>query len=115
MISVDNIGHALIVKLEVPDLHVLNVREFRAEMETIISDGVKHLVVDLSNVKFLDSCGLGSLINVYRKCLVNSTSLCFINVSKAVIAVFELTKLHKIFDIYKTSADLMLSIPNIDN
>lgn len=61
---------------------------------------VKHVVVNLSGVTFIDSSGLSSLVRGMKHCRQNDGDLVICNAQQAVSIIFELTRLDKAFAIY---------------
>jgi anti-sigma B factor antagonist len=59
-------------------------------------------VFDLSRLRFTDSSGLGALISCLRKVNANGGDLKLCAMSDQVRALFELVRMHKVFDIYAT-------------
>ncbi|MBZ4218564.1 MAG: STAS domain-containing protein [Chlorobium sp.] len=58
------------------------------------------LIIDLEQVDFLDSSGLGVLVGIARKKKVCGALLKLSNLNDRVKKVFELTKAYTLFDIY---------------
>jgi anti-sigma B factor antagonist len=58
--------------------------------------------VDLSHLRFVDSSGLGAMLSCLRQLNATGGDLKLCGMSKAVRAVFELVRMHRIFDIYDT-------------
>ncbi|MCY6370824.1 STAS domain-containing protein [Clostridium ganghwense] len=75
------------------------VTEFREKVNTLISNGEKHFVLNFSNCTFIDSTGLGVLVGIYKKCMELNGSLKLHSLNQQVMKVFKLTRLDKIFDI----------------
>ena len=63
--------------------------------------GIK-LVLDFSNVKFLSSAVLGLLIRVSKKIYESNGQLKLCNINEKIFQVFKITRLDRIFDIFKT-------------
>jgi len=61
---------------------------------------VKHLVVNLSGVTFVDSSGLSALVRGMKHCRQNDGDLVICNAQQAVSIIFELTRLDKAFTMY---------------
>lgn len=51
------------------ELDVSTVAETRSLVHSTISDGWRHLVIDLTECTFMDSAGLGVIIGARRRCL----------------------------------------------
>ena len=60
------------------------------------------MVFDLSKLRFVDSSGLGAFLSCLRKLNAKGGDLKLCGMSKQVRAVFELVRMHRIFDIYGT-------------
>ncbi len=58
------------------------------------------LVIDLGQVDFLDSSGLGVLVGIARKKKMSGALLKLANLNERVKKVFELTNAYTLFDIY---------------
>jgi len=98
----------LVVELREDNLDASNVREFKEAIQALIH-GRTRVVLDMSGVKFVDSSGLGALISCLR--LLNSQKgdfkLC--SMSKTVRALFELMRMHRVFNIFDTREEAVRS------
>jgi len=77
--------------------------ELRQRFTDLIVEGRVHLVVDLTEVDFIDSTGLGVLIGARRRVHVLRGSLSIVGAGEEVMRVFEITGLHRVFDISRAS------------
>jgi anti-sigma B factor antagonist len=64
--------------------------------------GDVHLVVDLLDVDFIESTGLGALIGGRRRAVALNGSLTLVCTEDQVLKVFRITGLDKVFAIYDT-------------
>jgi len=62
-------------------------------------------VLDLSRLRFVDSSGLGALLSCLRQLTGRGGDLRLSGMSKPVRALFELVRMHRIFDIYPTKEE----------
>jgi len=62
--------------------------------------GVRNVIVDLTNVDFLDSSGLGSLIALLKRISDRGGDMKIVGLQKKVRMIFEITRAYKIFDIF---------------
>lgn len=67
--------------------------------------GDVHLVIDLLDVEFIESTGLGALIGGRRRALALDGSLSLVCTDEQILKVFRITGLDKVFDIHGTVAD----------
>ncbi len=83
----------------------------KKEIEETIQQGVNQLIIDLSEVDFIDSSALGILIIILKKMQERSGSLCLVTNNK-VQSVIELTRLHTLFTITPTLEQALDIIKN---
>ena len=76
--------------------------QFRDRVKNLIADGRTRLVVDLSQVRFIDSFGLGALVSALRVVRAAGGDLKLAAVPSSVGAVLRLTRLHTVFDCHPT-------------
>ena len=97
---------ALVVRLE-GDVDL----EHAPSIRTLLLDCVKrghNLFVDLSNVDYIDSSGIASLIEALQGCTKAGTAFGLVSVSSQAMRVLELARLDKVFAIH-TDRDAALA------
>lgn len=82
-------------------LDVSTVRDFKREMAPILK-GSSRVVLDLGQVTFVDSSGLGAILSCLRELNAADGDLKLCGVSAPVRALFEMVRLHRIMDILPT-------------
>lgn len=65
---------------------------------------LRNVVVDLSEVDFLDSAGLGVLVALLKRVLERGGDMKIAGLQKRVRMVFEITRAFKVFDIFDSAA-----------
>ena len=63
------------------------------------------MIFDLAELRFVDSSGLGAILSSLRQLNANGGDLKLCGMSKPVRALFELVRMHKIFEIHETRDD----------
>lgn len=86
-----------------------NSEELKAELRRLFESGTKDLVIDLKEVLFIDSSGLGVMVSGYKNASILHGSLKLSNLQSQVKSMFELTRLHRVFDIFPTVDDALQS------
>ncbi|MEH2114373.1 STAS domain-containing protein [Nostoc sp.] len=76
--------------------------ELRREVSNILENGADVLLLDMKEVKFIDSSGLGALVSAMQMVRAANGKLFVCSISDQVRMLFELTKMDRIF---KTFAD----------
>jgi anti-sigma B factor antagonist len=76
--------------------------EFRAALLQLIDDGQHRVVVDLGDVDFIDSSGLGALVSALKtlKMLKRDGDIRLANVRPPVVSLLEIIRLHRVFSSY---------------
>ena len=103
-IAVDKMGDVAVAELLVEELDASNAGAFKSDIASVLEANTK-LVFDLSRLRFVDSSGLGAFISCLRKLNAKGGDVKLCGMSKQVRAVFELVRMHRIFDIYGTTAE----------
>ena len=85
-------------------LTAATVDAFREQLSRwqAIEPGVKNYVIDLKQVDFMDSAGLGTLIAVLKRITENGGDMKIACLQKKPRMVFEITRAYKVFEIYNT-------------
>jgi anti-sigma B factor antagonist len=102
--ALQQIDDVAVATVPVEDLDAGNVTEFKRDMAPVLDSHLK-LVLDLSRLRFVDSSGLGAFISCLRKLNARGGDLKLCGMSKQVRGVFELVRMHRIFDICATSEE----------
>ena len=100
-IAVDQIENIAVAVVPVDELDASNAGEFKRDIGPVLQANTK-LVLDLSRLRFVDSSGLGAILSCLRQLSAKSGDLKLCGMSKQVRALFELVRMHRIFDIYGT-------------
>jgi len=95
----------IIVQEERVDAH--NSNDLKDELKKLFEAGRKNILIDLRDVRFIDSSGLGALVSGFKNAISNQGTLKLSMMQPQVKSMFELTRLHRVFDIYPTTEDAM--------
>jgi anti-sigma B factor antagonist len=98
---VEKIDDVTVVTLPGEQLDARNAREFKGDTAPLLQSQAK-VIFDLSQLRFVDSCGLGLILSCLRQLNTTGGDLKLCGMSKRVWALFELVRMHRIFDIYAT-------------
>ena len=95
-----------VVTVEEARLDASQVAAFREYMTQTIAGGGRELLLDLSQVNFMDSSGLGAIVGVYKE-ISGSGSLQLAAPQPSVNDLLNLTCMDKIFVIHNSVADAL--------
>ena len=85
----------------VTELGAANSDSFREEVRAALPTTLQALEIDLSETRFVDGCGLGALISLYKTATVRNGGVRFrlLNPTRPVQQLLELTGLHRILEV----------------
>lgn len=72
----------------------------KEEIRAAILEGEKSVIINLENVGYIDSAGLGTLVSALKTAKENNGNVCLTGLTAQVKMVVELTRLHHVFDIF---------------
>ena len=85
-----------------------NINEIGAELtEMVEKGGALQVLINMANVRYLSSAVLGKLISLHKALITRKGVLKLCNIAPPIYEVFEITRLTKVFDIYKTEEEAL--------
>ena len=72
----------------------------REKVKSLIGEGKKQIVLNMVNIKYIDSSGLGALVAAHFSAKTQSASVRLCNLGEKFHEVMQITKLLTIFDVY---------------
>ena len=87
------------------DIDINSSPEMREAFEDIANAKTMKIVVNLSNVSYVDSSGLATLVEMLKKTRSYDAKLRLANLAPKVKSLFEITKLEQLFDIFDTEEE----------
>ena len=76
----------------------IKANQLRSEISNIVSNGVDIVLIDLEDVKFIDSSGLGALVSAMKMVKTAGGKLFICSLNEQVKIIFELTRMDRIFE-----------------
>lgn len=97
-------GDVAIVRAQ-GEIDVFTAPGLDAELDGLIADGNTHLVIDLSQVAFLDSTGLGVVVKILKHTREAGGWLRLVVTSGRIRKIFEITGLDVVIPIFDTTPE----------
>ena len=107
----EKIGDTAVIAIPVEELDAANSGDFKRDVAPLL-DQATRIVFDLGKVRFVDSSGLGAFLSCLRKVNAKSGDVKLCRMSKQVRTVFELVRMHRIFDIRDTREAAVAAFAN---
>jgi|SRR5690348_10151601 len=85
----------------------------RERLKSMLAEGKKKIVLDMANIKYIDSSGLGTLVAAHVTAKTQGASVRLCNLGKKFHEVMQITKLLTIFDVYDTEAAAVSSFQSV--
>jgi anti-sigma B factor antagonist len=79
------------------------------KVSSLLQQGHKNIVVDLGGVSYVDSAGLGELVQAYVTTKNREGNLKLLNVTKRLRELLVVTKLLTVFETFDSEADALAS------
>jgi anti-sigma B factor antagonist len=105
-----NAGFLLKLKGDVDMNTSSDVRNAIAQIFKQESSGMKALLIDLSQVRYMDSSGIATLIEGMQNCMKKGALLRLCELSPSVRDVFEMARLASVFEIYSTIGEASVGL-----
>lgn len=81
-------------------LTVETVREFKATVDDLLTDNHPWLVLDLSDVPYIDSCGLGAIVHAFVAACERGGTMKLANINGRNLRLLQITHLLTVVEVY---------------
>lgn len=81
----------------------------REKVKSLIGEGKKQIVLDMKNIDYIDSSGLGALLSAHLSANTQGAAVRLCNLGRKFSKVLQLTKLMTVFQVYSTEAEAVAS------
>jgi anti-sigma B factor antagonist len=109
ILTTENRANTTLVTMTEKRLDAKIALAFKEEMALIINAGASIIVLDLNNVGFVDSSGLGAIVTSL-KLLGRKGDLLIAGVKNDVMTMFTLTRMDRVFQLFPTADDAIKSL-----
>ncbi len=109
IVRIEERSAAVLIEVKEERLDAHNSGELKTQMLNLFEEGRNNLVVDLREVRFVDSSGLGALVSGFKNASARNGNLKLSSLQPQVKSMFELTRLHRVFEIFPTSEEALSS------
>jgi anti-sigma B factor antagonist len=75
---------------------------FRDAIKSQMASGSRQLVLDLADIKYVDSAGIGELVSAYTSVTSQGGRFVLVALQKRVIDLLQITKLFTVFKVFET-------------
>lgn len=103
-IRTDQDGSAATVTLN-GEVDVYTSPALKEQLVAIIEGGCDNIVVDLRDVGFIDSSGLGVLVSALRRARERGGAVRIVCTRDSILKIFRITGLDKVFPIFSDAAE----------
>lgn len=76
----------------------------REKLKSLLAAGKKKIVLNMANVEYIDSAGLGALVAAHVTAKTQGASVRLCNLGQKFHDILQLTRLLTVFDVYDTQA-----------
>jgi len=98
-IKAEHDGDALIFRLR-GSLDIATSPSVRAALSEAADNGKHDIIVDLTELQFIDSTGLGALIGAHRRAVENKGRVCLVAREGVILRLLNITGLIRVFSVY---------------
>jgi anti-sigma B factor antagonist len=74
---------------------------FRTKIRELVQGGARRIVLNLADVTYIDSSGLGELISAHTHITTAEGEMKLLNLAKRVHDLLKLTKLYTVFEVFE--------------
>jgi anti-sigma B factor antagonist len=106
-VAEEDIGDVTRILAASGEIHVSTAPLLSEHLTAALAANRTQLVLDFSEVEFIDSTGLSVLLNALRRLARRQGSLVLVCTNPTVLRLFEITRLDTTFDILSTRAEAL--------
>ena len=104
ILNVDKNENYLLVALD-GELNIKTLGTLRAQFDEILSSDQANIIFDFEKLEFIDSSGIGVLMNIYRNVHGKNGKVVFVAPNKEISEILEMTSLDVLVETYDSVQD----------
>jgi len=109
-VNVESIGNNLVARVD-GELDMSVAGGFRAQVEAALDrEGVRNLILNFSEVSFIDSSGLGAILGRYKRVSQAGGAMAIVNPQPQVKRILELSGIMRIMNTYPTEEEAIKNL-----
>jgi anti-anti-sigma factor len=93
----------------------INGNQLRREIISAVETKVDIVLLDLQDITFMNSAGLGTLLAALRTVKTKGSNIFICSVSEQVEMLFEMTKMERVFNIYSNRDEFNSKVVSPDH
>lgn len=88
-------GDATVLRVS-GELDAVSVVELRPTLDKLVEEKAKRILVDLSELRLIDSSGVGAIVSLFRRVRTHGGTVELVGVQDQPLAIFRLLKLDRV-------------------
>lgn len=109
-LTVDQRGAVRIVRVGEAKLTYPILSSFFSEIQALVDQGARRVLIDLSAVTYIDSASIGCLMDVHRLLSDQGGVLKLVSPQPRVETMLSMTGVHKIVEIYRGEGEALSAV-----
>lgn len=101
--SISDDGTTTFLKIR-GQLDALSAPDLRPVLDQLVEERGADIAVDLSELRLIDSSGVGALVSLYKRARANGGSVRFVGVTAQPLVIFKLLRLDVVFGLVEDGA-----------
>jgi anti-sigma B factor antagonist len=108
-ISERHVGNVVVVDLKGRLVLGDSDQQLRDKINSLVQQGLLHIVVNLGEVTHMDSSGIGELVRCYTTVTRKGGALKLVGLTKRISSLLTITKLLTVFESFESERDAVTS------
>ena len=108
-LKIDSVGEVKVIRVKEERLVFSMLSSFFAEVSKVIDSGAKKVVIDMTDVAYIDSASVGCLMDIYRSMVEKNGTIKLLGLQDRVETMVSMTGLHNFMDIYRDESTALES------
>lgn len=94
------------------DINFDTIDDFKSRLDNFVNTSIKKYIINFQNLSSIDSDGIIAIASIFKKAKKFNGNMVLINLSPALLELFDVTRLTKIFDVYGSEDEAMKAMTN---
>ncbi len=103
----------LFVKPLDKSIEAANSKDFRGKIIDLINQGNSIVILNLSQVEFMDSSGLGALISILKLLANSQGKIVICEAQNQITKIFTLTRLDQVFQLFSNEKEAIVFLETL--